>query len=180
LEGGDEDEEVLEAVGGVAGEDSEILLVMVVSSFRTVPSFDVVVLYDFAAEAARAYGHLDKVVRRLSHPRVRTLVRISPLSAAEVGLELLDVAEAERCDLAVMALRPGTRHAVAFLLRQALPLLLVPTVDRPRSSGRGRRVPLPRLGLVPALRPGLAVGSIFFFSQGGVAAWEPPAEPIGP
>jgi nucleotide-binding universal stress UspA family protein len=182
LEGGDEDEdeEVLKAVGGVAGEDSEVLLVVVVPSFRTVPSFDVIALYDFAAEAARAHHHLDEVVDRLSHPRVRTLVRISPLSVAEVGLELLDIAEAERCDLVVMALRPRTRHAVAFLLRQTLPLLLVPTQDRPRSSGRGRRVPLPRLGLVPAPRPGLAVGSVFFFSQGGVAAWEPPAEPIGP
>jgi hypothetical protein len=71
----------------------------------------------------------------------------------------------------VMAVRPGTRHAVAFLLRQTLPLVLVPAQDRPRSCGRGMRVPLPRLGLVPALRPGLAVGSVFFFfSQGGVAA----------
>jgi hypothetical protein len=169
LEGGEEDEEVLEAVGGVAGEDSEVLLVTVVPSFRTVPSFDVICLYDFAAEAARAHRHLDQAVGRLSHPQVRTLVRVSPLSTAEVGLELKDIAEAERCDLLVMALRPGTRHAVAFLLRQALPLLLVPTVDRARSSGGGRRVPLPRLGLVPAPRPGLAVGSVFFFSQGGVA-----------
>jgi nucleotide-binding universal stress UspA family protein len=170
LEGSDEDEEVIEAVRGLAGEDSEILLVTVVPSFRTVPSFDVICLYDFAAEAARAHDHLDQVVRRLSHPRVRTLVRISPLSAAEIGLELLDIAEEERCDLVVMAVRPGTRHAVAFLLRQTLPLVLVPALGRPRSSGRGRRVPLPRLGLVPALRPGLAVGSVFFFSQGGVAA----------
>lgn len=180
LEGSDEDEDVIEAVGGVAGEDSEVLLVTVVPSFQIVPSFDVICVYDFAAEAARAHHHLDEVVRRLSHPRVRTLVRISPLSAAEVGLELVDIAEAERCDLLVVALRPGTRHAVAFLLRQTLPLLLVPAPDRPRSSGRGRRVPLPRLGLVPALRPGTAVGSIFFFSQGGVAAWDPPAEPTGP
>jgi nucleotide-binding universal stress UspA family protein len=180
LEGGDEDEEVLEAVGGVAVEDSEVLLVMVVPSFRTVPSFDVICLYDFAAEAARAHHHLDEVARRLSHPQVRTLVRISPLSTAEIGLELLDIAEEERCDLLVMALRPGMRHAVAFLLRQALPLLLVPAQDRPRPSGRGRRVPLPRLGLVPAVRPGLAVGSVFFFSQGGVAAWDPPAGPPGP
>jgi nucleotide-binding universal stress UspA family protein len=180
LEGGDEDEDVLEALRGVATEDGEVLLVMVVSSFQTVPSFDVICLYDFAAEAARAHHHLDEVVDRLSHPRVRTLVRISPLSVAEVGLELMNIAEAERCDLLVMALRPETRHAVRLLLRQTLPLLLVPAVDRPRSSGRGRRVPLPRLGLVPAPRPGLAIGSVFFFSQGGVAAWEPPAEPIGP
>jgi nucleotide-binding universal stress UspA family protein len=182
LEGRDDDEEVIEAVGGVAGEDSEVLLVMVVSSFRTVPSFDVILLYDFAAEAARAHDHLDEVVRRLSHPRVRTLVRISPLSAAEVGLELVDIAGEERCDLLVMAVRPQTRHAVAFLLRQTLPLVLVPTPDRPRSSPRGRRVPLPRLGLIPALRPGTAVGSVFFFffSQGDVAAWDPPAEPTGP
>jgi nucleotide-binding universal stress UspA family protein len=179
LEGGDEDEDVLEALRGVAAEDGEVLLVMVVSSFRTVPSFDVIALYDFAAEAARAHHHLDEVVDRLSHPRVRTLVRISPLSTAEIGLELLDIAAAERCDLLVMALRPGTRHAVAFLLRQTLPMLLVPTEDRPRSP-RGRRVPLPRLGLVPAPRPGLAIGSVFFSSQGGVAAWEPPAEPAGP
>jgi nucleotide-binding universal stress UspA family protein len=171
LEGGDEDddEDVLEALRGVAAEDGEVVLVMVVPSFQTVPSFDVILLHDFAAEAARAHHHLDEVARRFSHLRVRTLVRISPLSAAEIGLELKDVAEAERCDLLVMALRPGTRHAVAFLLRQALPMLLVPALDRPRSSPRGRRVPLPRLGLVPALRPGLAVGSIFFFSQGGVA-----------
>src|SRR6266508_1667167 len=107
LEGGDEDEEVLEAVGGVAGEDSEVLLVMVVSSFRTVPSFDVIALYDFAEEAARAHDHLDEVVGRLSDLRVRTLVRISPLSAAEIGLELKDIAEEERCDLVVMAVRPG-------------------------------------------------------------------------
>jgi nucleotide-binding universal stress UspA family protein len=180
LEGSDEDEEVLEAVGGVAGQDSEILLVTVVSSFRTVPSFDVICLYDFAAEAARAHQHLDQVVGRLSHPQVRTLVRISPLSTAEIGLELLDIAQEERCDLLVMAVRPGTRHAVAFLLRQTLPLVLVPAQDRPRSSGRGRRVPLPRLGLVPAPRPGTAVGSVFFFSQGGVAAWDPPAEPTEP
>ncbi|HEV8307316.1 MAG TPA: hypothetical protein VGW35_06570 [Methylomirabilota bacterium] len=169
MEGGDEDEDVLEALRGVAAEDGEVVLVMVVPSFQTVPSFDVILLHDVAAEAARAHHHLDEVVGRLSHPRVRTLARISPLSVAEIGLELKDIAEAERCDLLVMALRPGTRHTVAFLLRQALPLLLVPAVDRPRSSGRGRRVPLPRLGLVPALRPGPAVGSVFFFSQGGVA-----------
>jgi nucleotide-binding universal stress UspA family protein len=173
LEGSDEDEEVLEAVGGVAGEDSEVLLVTVVPSFQTVPSFDVIALYDFAAEAARAHDHLDKAVGRLSHPRARTLVRISPLSAAEIGLELMDIAEEERCDLLVMAVRPGTRHAVAFLLRQTLPLVLVPAQDRPRSSGRGMRVPLPRLGLVPALRPGMTAGSIFFFSQGTPARPHP-------
>ncbi len=172
LEGSDEDEEVIQAVGGVAGEDSQVLLVTVVSSFQTVPSFDVILLYDFAAEAARAHDHLDEVVGRLSSLRVRTLVRISPLSTAEIGLELLDIAQEERCDLLVMALGPGTRHAVAFLLRQTLPLVLVPALGRPRSSGRGRRVPLPRLGLVPALRPGPAAGSVFFFSQGGVATSE--------
>jgi hypothetical protein len=169
LEGGDEDEEVLETLRGIATEDGEVVLVTVVPSFQTVPSFDVILLHDVAAEASRAQHHLDKVVGRLPYLRVRTLVRVSPLSVAEVGLELMDIAEAEHCDLLVMALRPGTRHAVAFLLRQALPLLLVPAVGRPRSSLRGRRVPLPRLGLVPALRPGLAVGSVFFFSQGGVA-----------
>jgi nucleotide-binding universal stress UspA family protein len=172
LEGCDEDEEVLEAVEGVAGEDSEVLLVMVVPSFRTVPSFDVICLYDFAEEAARAHDHLDEVIGRLSDLRVRTLVRISPLSAAEIGLELVDIAEEERCDLLVMAVRPGTRHAVAFLLRQTLPLVLVPAQDRPRSSGRGRRVPLPRLGLVPGRRAGMTAGSIFFFfffSQGTLA-----------
>jgi hypothetical protein len=169
LEGGDEDEDVLEALRGVVTEDGEVVLVTVVPSFQIVPSFDVILLHDVAAEATRAHHHLDEVVGRLSHPRVRTLVRVSPLSVAEIGLELMDIAEAERCDLLVMALRPGTRHAAAFLLRQALPLLLVPAVGRPRSSLRGRRVPLPRLGLVPALRPGLAVGSVFFFSQGGVA-----------
>jgi nucleotide-binding universal stress UspA family protein len=173
LEGSDEDEEVLEAVGGVAGGDSEVLLVAVVPSFRTVPSFDVICLYDFAAEAARAHDRLDEAVGRLSHPRVRTLVRISPLSAAEIGLELLDIAEEEHCDLLVMAVRPGTRHAVAFLLRQTLPLVLVPAQDRPRPSGRGMRVPLPRLGLVPALRPGMTTGSIFFFSQGTPARPHP-------
>ena len=179
LEGSDEDEDVIEAVGGVAGEDSEVLLVTVVPSFQIVPSFDVIALYDFAAEASRAHHHLDEVVDRLSHLRVRTLVRVSPLSTAEIGLEFMDIAEKERCDLVVMALRPGTRHAVAFLLRQTLPLLLVPAQGRPRSSPPGRRVPLPRLGLVPARRPGLAVGSIFFFTQGG-GALEPQAEPPGP
>jgi nucleotide-binding universal stress UspA family protein len=170
LEGGEEDEDVLDALRGVAAEDAEVVLVTVVSSFQTVPSFDVILLHDVATEAARAQGHLDDVAGRFSKLRVRTLVRVSPLSTAEIGLELKDVAEAERCDLLVMALRRGTRRAVGFLLRQALPLLLVPAPDRPRSSPRGRRVPLPRLGLVPAPRPGLAVGSVFFFfSQGGVA-----------
>jgi hypothetical protein len=153
LEGCDEDEEVLEAVEGVAGEDSEDLLVTVVPSFRTVPSFDVICLYDFAEEAARAHDHLDEVIGRLSDLRVRTLVRISPLSAAEIGLELVDIAEEERCDLLVMAVRPGTRHAVAFLLRQTLPLVLVPAQDWPRSCGRGRRVPLPRLAWSRAAGP---------------------------
>lgn len=172
LEAGEADEEVLETLPGVAVEDGEILLVTVVPSFQTVPSFDVVLLHDFAAEAARAQSHLDEVARRLSHRHVRTLVRVSPLSAAEIGLELKDVAAAERCDLLMMALWRGSRHTVAFLLGQALPLLLVPALDRPRSSPRGRRIPLPQLGLVAALRPGPAAASVCFFWQGRVATSE--------
>lgn len=169
FEGGDEDDDALvEAVRGLAAEDSEVLLVTVVPSFQTVPSFDVILLNDIAAGVARARGYLDEVAQRFSHPNVRTLVRASPLSAAEIGLELMDIAEKERCDLLVMAVRPGTRQAVAFLLRQTLPLLLVPTVDPPRRTLRGTRIRLPRLGLVPAVRPGMAVGPVFFYSQAGV------------
>lgn len=180
LEGRDEDEEVLETVRGVAAEDGEVLLATVVPSFQTVPSLDVVALFDFAEEAARARDHLDEVARRLSPRRVRTLVRISPLSAAETGLELLRIAEEECCDVLVIAVRPGTRHTVRLLLRRTLPLLLVPTPEPPRPSGRGRRLRLPRLGLVPALRPRTAVGSISYFAQGSVAASASAAVPPGP
>jgi nucleotide-binding universal stress UspA family protein len=176
LDGSDEAEEALAPAAEVAAaEGAELLLVVVVSSFRTVPSHDVILLTDLAGAAAQAHGYLEAIAARLPERQVRTLVTLSALSTAEVGVELIRVATEERCDLVAMTMQPGMAHTVDLLLRHQLAVLLVPR----RSDSRlaGKRVPVPRFRLAPALRPGLALGGLFFVArrEGGVALWALPA-----
>jgi nucleotide-binding universal stress UspA family protein len=176
LDGSDEAEEALAPAAAVAAsEGAELLLVVVVSSFRTVPSHDVILLTDLAAAAGQAQRYLEEIAATLPERQVRTLVTLSVLSTSEVGLELIRVATEESCDLVAMTMQPGMSHMVDLLLRHQLAVLLVPRRSDPRLEGK--RVPVPRFRLAPALRPGLALGGLFFMArhEGGVAVWALPA-----
>jgi nucleotide-binding universal stress UspA family protein len=177
LDGSDEAEEALAPAAAVAAaEGAELLLVVVVSSFRTVPSHDVILLTDLTGAAGQAQGYLEAIAARLPERQVRTLVTLSVLSTAEVGVELIRVATEERCDLVAMTMQAGMAHTVDLLLRHQLAVLLVPRRSDSRLAA-GKRVPVPRFRLAPALRPGLALGGLFFVArrEGGVAVWALPA-----
>lgn len=184
LDGTEEAEEALHRARAIAAsEGSELLLVTVVPSFRTVPSHDVILLHDLVAAASQARDYLDRVA--LETPGAGTLVRVSPLSAAEVGEELLAVALEERCDLVVTtvhAMGRGFSRVVGRFDRHGVALLLVPGRAQRAPRGRvGSRLRVPRF-VVPTPRPALAFGSLFFFSAGarGVAILALPGSRQGP
>jgi nucleotide-binding universal stress UspA family protein len=176
LDGSDEAEEALAAAATVAAaEGAELLLSVVVPSFRSVPSHDVILLTDLPSAARQAQDYLEAIAARLPERQVRTLVTISPLSAAEVGVELMRVATEERCDLVAMTMQRGMAHTVDLLLRHQLAVLLVPR--RSDSRRAGKRVRVRRFRLAPAPRLGLAPAGLFFVArrEGGVALWALPA-----
>jgi nucleotide-binding universal stress UspA family protein len=150
LDGSDEAEEALEAARRVAAEGTELVLASVVPSFRTIPSHDVVLLTDLAAAAGQAHEYLHQVAARISDLRVSTVVRVSPLSAAEIWAELMLLASEEGCDLIAMTTSPGMVSTINVLLKHGPTLLLVPGRAAPVQAGKAARVPrspVPRLGL---------------------------------
>lgn len=161
LDGSEESEATLDAACSVAeGPDTQILLVSVVPAFRFIPSPDVpVLLTDLAEEAGRAQRYLDEVASTLTGRLVRTLVRVSTLSAGEMVAELKHLAAEEQCDLLVMAADAETARAVGPLLGGDLSLLLVP--PKPVSRVRGKRIWAPRLRPAPVSRLASAIASLF-------------------
>lgn len=168
LDGSPEAEGVLELaerVVGAAGED--LILVMVIPSFSVVPSLDVVAFTDFASAASEAKRYLDEQATRLSDQlpgvRVRTLVKVSPLSEADMGAELMHLAAEEGCSLVIVTARSKVARGVAP--KHDVAILLVPPAAEPGPPGRPDLVPriglLPRPSLLPRTR--LALGSLFFF-----------------
>lgn len=157
--------ELAQRVVGAAGE--ELVLVTVVPSFTMVPSHDVVAFTDFASAAAEARRYLEEQAFRLSNQlpgrRVRTLVKISPLSAADMGAELMHLAAEEGSSLIIVT--AGSKVARGIVPQHDVAILLVPPADH--GDTPGRPAPLPRVGLLsrPRLLPRarLALGSLFFF-----------------
>lgn len=168
LDGSPECEGALELAEGVAATGpAELVLVTVIPSFRVVPSHDVIALTDFASAAGQAKHYLNEQASRLSDQfpglRVRTLVKLSPLSAADMGAELMYLAAEESCN--VVILTAGSEAARGVVADQGVAILLVPPAPQPRPPGRSTRVP--RIGLLPRPnrlpRPRLAPASLFFF-----------------
>jgi nucleotide-binding universal stress UspA family protein len=168
LDGSPEAEGALELVRNVVGAaGEELVLVSVVPSFTVVPSHDVVAFTDFAGAAGEASRYLEELASRISEElpglQVRTLVKVSPLSTADVGAELMHLAAEEGCSLVIVT--AGSTAARGIMPEHNLAVLLVPPADQPGTPGRP--VPLPRTGLLsrPGLLPRarLALGSLFFF-----------------
>jgi nucleotide-binding universal stress UspA family protein len=157
--------DLAQRVAGAAGE--ELVLVTVVPSFHMVPSHDAILLTDFADAAGQAGRYLAEQASRLSaelpHVPVRTLVKVSPLSAAEMGAELMHLAAEEGCSLVIVT--AGSESARGIVPRHDLAVLLVPPAQQPDPPGRP--APLPRIKLLPSPNPRprarLALGSLFFF-----------------
>ena len=157
--------ELAQRVAGAAGD--ELILVSVVPSFSVVPSHDAILLTDFADAAGEAGRYLEEHASRLSeqlpHVRVRTLVKVSPLSAADMGAELMHLAAEEGCSLVIVT--AGSESARRIVPKHDLAILLVPPAEQPNPPGRPARLPrirlLPRPNLQPRAR--LALGSLFFF-----------------
>jgi nucleotide-binding universal stress UspA family protein len=167
LDGSPEAERALELARRVAAGAKELVLVTVIPSFRVVPSHDVVALTDFAAAAGEATRYLDQHASELADQfpdlLVRTLVKVSPLSAADMGAELMHLAAEEERDLVIMTARSEVARTV--VPEHDVAILLVPPAAQPSPPGRRARlprIPLPeRPSLLP--RPRLALGSLFFF-----------------
>jgi nucleotide-binding universal stress UspA family protein len=161
LDGSTEDERALETAHDVAErETGELVLATVIPSFSTVPSHDCVSLTDFANAAGKAQEYLNELASRLTGLRVHTLVRVSALSAAEMGAELMHLAAEERSDLVVMTAKSQFARKWFGSLDHQVPLLLIPT--EPQRPPQGHRVLAPRRR--PALRLSPAFGSLFFFA----------------
>jgi nucleotide-binding universal stress UspA family protein len=167
LDGSPEAEGVIELAQRVAGAaGDELILVTVVPSFSVVPSHDGILLTDFANAAGEAGRYLGEQASRLSarlpDVRVRTLVKVSPLSAADMGAELMHLAAEEGCSLVIVT--AGSESAGRIVPQHDLAILLVPPADQPEPPGRPAPLPL-RLLPSPNLRPRarLALGSLFFF-----------------
>jgi nucleotide-binding universal stress UspA family protein len=161
LDGSAEDARALETARDVTEREAgELVLAMVIPSFRTVPSHDCVSLTDFANATGQAQEYLNELASKLTGLRVHTLVRVSPLSAAEMGAELMHLAAEEHSDLMVMTAKSQFARKWFGSLEHKVPLLLIPTEsERPL---QGHRVLAPRLR--PALRLSPALGSLFFFA----------------
>jgi len=170
LDGSEEAEEAIEAAQSVAAEGAELVLAAVVPSFRTIASHDVILLTDLVAAAGQAHDYLNQVAARISDVRVRTVVRVSPLSAAEIWAELILLMRDEGCDLIAMTTRPGMASTIDVLLKHGFTLLLVAGSPGPVQPGKAVRIPRLVLSSAPRVRP--ALESVFFLRrQGGAAPW---------
>lgn len=174
LDGSEEAEEAIEAAQSVAAEGAELVLAAVVPSFRTIPSHDVILLTDLAAAAGQAHDYLKQVAARISDLRVRTVVRVSPLSAADIWAELILLARDEGCDLIATTTRPGMASKIDVFLKHGLTLLLAAGTPGSVQPGKAVRIPWFVLSSVPRVRP--ALEPVFFLRREGDATlWGLPA-----